>query len=458
MSGSAGAELGRFAASLRAAAIPDPVLERLRCGLLHDIAVALAAHPVGAEVWPLVRDRRPAEATLLCDGGRVGAHEAAFANAQLIHARAQDDTHFGAKTHVGAAVIPAALALAEREGASGAAFATAVLVGCEVAAAVGERHAAAATARGFRASPLFGTLGAAAASASLLGLDAAAAADAIALSSSFAGGLNQTWIDGSSEYRIELGMAARNGMLAADLAASGQHGARYWYEGAAGFAHAFDGTSDDVPGPGEWVDGSWELGTRWRLLDVTYKPYPVCAILQSAVDVAISLARENDLDADAVTGIEVQLNPQDRTYPGTVNSGPYGDVAATLMSAEYCVAMALRDRTATLAGLRGFEDPQLARMIGVTDVRGVDRIPALGARVEVEVDGRGGAQRLGGELIPDPSTYGWDWDGVLANVERMEPEIAVSRDQLDALAAAVRDVTALSSVDDLVRLTVPVAA
>ena len=92
-----------------------------------------------------------------------------------MHTRAQDDTHFAAKTHVGSAVLPAALALAERDRCSGADVATPVIAGCEVAAAVGERLAPAVTARGFRATPVFGTLGAAAAAASLLGLDAAGA-------------------------------------------------------------------------------------------------------------------------------------------------------------------------------------------------------------------------------------------------------------------------------------------
>ena len=103
------------------------------------------------------------------------------------------------------------------------------------------------------------------------------AADAIAIASSFSGGLNQTWIDGSSEYRIQLGMAARNGITAATLAAGGMHGAARWYEGDAGFARAFaDGSAADA-------EGAWELGERWRLLTVTYKPFPVCAITQSPV-------------------------------------------------------------------------------------------------------------------------------------------------------------------------------
>lgn len=441
---SVGAELGRFAADLTIDDVPAEVLDKLRCNVLHNLACAMGAHTAGDALWAGVRDRRPAEATLLCDGDRVAGEHAAFVNAAVMHTRAQDDTHFAAKTHVGSAVMPAAYAIAERDGRSGAAFATAVIAGCEVAAAVGERLAAPSTARGFRATPVFGTLGAAAASASLLGLDAEATADAIAIASSFSSGLNQMWIDGTSEYRLELGMAARNGMVAAQLAASGFHGAAHWYEGDAGFARAFAGEEDAAAGP-------WELGERWRLLDVTYKPYPVCAITQSPVQVAIDLAAEHDLAPDAISAVRCFLNPADRTYPGTVNDGPFNDVGASLMSAQFCVAMALKHRGATLAGLHEFDDPVVLRLVGLTEVLPDDRLPNLGARVEITTTQ---GETFTGELVPSAETYGWDWDGVRANLARMEPEIAVDRAGLDRLEQAVASITELDGVEALVRGTV----
>lgn len=441
---SVGQRLGAFAAGLTFDAIGPDVLQKLRCNVLHDFGCAVAAHTAGEEIWATLRDRAPAEATLLCDGSTVAAEYAAFANAALMHTRAQDDTHFAAKTHVGSAIVPAALALAERERRSGADLCVAVVAGCEVAAAVGERLAAATTARGFRATPVFGTLGAAAAAASILGLDEAQTTNAIAIAASFSAGLNQTWLDGTSEYRLQLGMAARNGITAATLAAGGLRGARHWYEGEAGFARAFAGL-DDVAG------GDWELGERWRLLDVTYKPYPVCAITQSSVQVAIDLVRDNDLDSERIASVCCELNSADRTYPGTVNAGPFDDIGATLMSAQFCVAMALKSRTATLTGLREFDDPELMRLVGVTEVAGDDAIPNLGARLRLTTsDG----QTFSGELLPDASTYGWDWDGVISNLQRMAPEMAIDSDQLDQLVGLVAQLTELSDVGSLARVTV----
>ncbi|MCW3010952.1 MAG: MmgE/PrpD family protein, partial [Solirubrobacterales bacterium] len=305
------------------------------------------------------------------------------------------------------------------------------------------RLAAPTTARGFRATPVFGTLGAAAAVASLLKLDAEGAADAIAIASSFSGGLNQMWIDGTSEYRLELGMAARNGLLAAELAAAGFHGAAHWYEGDAGFARAFAGVEGDA--------GAWELGERWRILDVTYKPYPVCAITQSPVQVAIDLAVEHDLAPADIRSVRCFLNPADRSYPGTVNPGPFGDVGATLMSAEYCVAMALKHRTATLAGLHEFVDPVIAALGAAPEVVGAARLPNRGARGAITTSA--GAVHAG-SLVPSAETYGWNWDGILANIVRMEPELAVSREQLDRLEEAVCALVDLPDVHPLLQGTV----
>lgn len=438
-----GERLGRFVVETREIEPPEAVVEKLRCNLLHDLSCAFAAHTEGPAVWPVVAGRGPEQATLLCQGDRVDAEHAAFANAVLMHARAQDDTHYAAKTHVGSSVIPPALALAEQLGADGEAFARAVIAGYEVAAAVGEPLAAASTATGFRASMLYGTLGSAAASASLLGLDEEGAANAIAIASSFSGGLNQTWIEGTTEWRWELGMAARNGLWAALLAAGGAAGARLWFEGDAGFARAFGGA---VP-----ADEEWELGERWRILDVIYKPYPVCNITQSPVEAAIGLVRDDDVEADEVESIRCLLNPADRSYPGTLNWGPFKDVGASLMSAPFCVAMAVKDRDATLAGLHRTEDPVMRELVARTEVLADERLPTLAARIELTTTT---GDRHVRELVPDARTYGWDWDGVRANSRRLLEEMAIDETAFEGLCGSIRDLTELDSVTPLLRASI----
>jgi 2-methylcitrate dehydratase PrpD len=309
-----------------------------------------------------------------------------------------------------------------------------------VAAAVGEPLAAASTAAGFRASMLYGTLGSAAACASLLGLDEEGAANAIAIAASFSGGLNQTWIEGTTEWRWELGMAARNGLWAALLAATGAVGARHWFEGDAGFARAFGGA---VP-----AEEEWELGERWRILDVIYKPYPVCNITQSPVEAAIAVVRDNDVEAGEVESIRCLLNPADRGYPGTLNWGPFEDVGASLMSAPFCVAMAVKDRDATLAGLHATGDPVMRKLVARTEVLGDEELPTLAARIELTTTS---GETYVRELVPDAGTYGWDWDGVRANSRRLLEEMAIDEAAFEVLCASLRDLTELDSVAPLVR-------
>src|SRR3712207_867630 len=90
----AGQVLGQFAVGVSLDDLPEHVIEKLRCNLLHDLACVRAAHSQGPVVWDVVRGHGPEEATLWCLGDRVDAEHAAFANAVLMHARAQDDTHF----------------------------------------------------------------------------------------------------------------------------------------------------------------------------------------------------------------------------------------------------------------------------------------------------------------------------------------------------------------------------
>lgn len=437
-------QLGKFAAELRLEELPEEVVEKVRCNLLHDLSCALAAHIVGPAVWPVVDGLGPEEATLICSGRRVPAENAAFANSVLMHARAQDDTHFTAKCHAGSAVIPAALATAQRLGRSGAQTIAAIVAGYETATSVGELLAASSTVRGFRASAIFGPLGAAAAAASLIGLDAVATAHAIAIAASFAGGLNQAWIDGSTEWRWELGMASRNGILAARLAEAQAHGAAHAFDGAAGFARAFAGIE-------EWEPGDLELGRRWRVLDVIYKPYPVCNITQSTVEVAARMARQHDLSLADVDAATLYLNPADRLYPGTLNDGPFVDVGASLMSASFCMAMALRHRTATLAGLGELDDPELSAAVELIEVLPDERLPVLSARVEVHTkDGR----QLHDELVPDEHTYSWDWEGVSAGAEKLRAEMHRGGPSLESLREAIRSLDVLADVDPILQATV----
>jgi 2-methylcitrate dehydratase PrpD len=438
--------LGEFAASLREADLPRPVIETAKCHLLYNLTCGLAAQDAARPVWELVEGSQPAEATLIARGGRVPAELAAFANGVLLHGRAQDDTHLASQTHPGTVVIPAALAVAESTSAGPKGFLAGMVAGYEVTAALGEPLADDAIERGFRATMLFGTLGAAAAAGSVLGLDGERIGDAIALATSFTGGLNQTWLDGSSEWMYHAGVAARNGVVAARLALAGERGAARALEGRAGFARAFAGRETWVP------PRNWELGTRWRIAEVIYKPYPVCNITQNPVAVTSRLAERSNLSPGEVRSARLYLNPADRVFPGTSNWGPFDGVGATLMSAPYCVAMALKHRKASLAALREWDDPVLQDLVRRVEVLPDDGLPELGARVEVEtVDGR----LLADEITSDADeTFSGSWDEVVAATRSLAPEMPCGGRGLDRLRRTIERVEEIASVRELADATI----
>src|SRR5690606_4438176 len=125
--------------------------------------------------------------------------------------------------HPIAVMVPAALALCEHLGKPGRDLVAAVVIGCEMeyrlSMALGpveQYHL------GFHPSAVCGCFGAAAAAAFLLGLDEAQVTRAFGLAGCQASGLMAWESDETENSRpFQMGMAARNGVTAAMLAAQG---------------------------------------------------------------------------------------------------------------------------------------------------------------------------------------------------------------------------------------------
>jgi 2-methylcitrate dehydratase PrpD len=162
--------LARFSSQVELSSLPQSVINKARALLLYAVAVGMAsvdAPGLAATVAALRREYGQAggEATCLVDGSRLAPGAAAFVNAVLFHSRIQDDAHPAG--HMGTIIVPAALALAEVQGCSGARLLEAIVGGYEVALRIGRDHARDLSERGFRTTPIYGALGAAAACARL---------------------------------------------------------------------------------------------------------------------------------------------------------------------------------------------------------------------------------------------------------------------------------------------------
>ncbi|HEY4218634.1 MAG TPA: MmgE/PrpD family protein [Gemmatimonadaceae bacterium] len=269
------------------------------------------------------------EATVF-GAARASAAVAALANGVASHILELDDVHKGSTLHAGAPVIPAALAVAEREHASGKAFTLAVVVGYDAALRVGEAvnpdHY-----RFFHPTGTAATFGSAAAAGSLLALDATQMLDALGTAGTQAAGLWEFNADGAMSKHLHPGKAAFNGVLAADLAAVGFTGATRILEGARGFFRSSTRSFD----ASRVTDA---LGDAWKISENCYKMHSCCAHTHSAADVAIDL--RNRINGREIAAIRVETyGPGYEIVKEPNPSSPY----RAQFSIAYCVATALAE-------------------------------------------------------------------------------------------------------------------
>ena len=124
-------------------------------------------------VFETVRAWGDGPSTAIGQGARLPAPWAALVNGTAAHALDFDDNFDPAKAHATAVLVPAILALAEQEGASGRACLDAYVAGLQILGRVGQGVNPAHRNRGWHATATVGAIGAAAACARLLRLDAA---------------------------------------------------------------------------------------------------------------------------------------------------------------------------------------------------------------------------------------------------------------------------------------------
>lgn len=262
------------------------------------------AEPANAVLKVLARRGGATEASVLASGDRLPASAAAMVNGTLAHALDFDDTHLPSVLHPSSAVVPAALAAAEAQGAPGAALLAAIAVGDEICNRLGMASYLPALRnssffdRGLHATSICGTIGAAVAAAMLLRLEAGQIADAIGIAASMGAGLLEANRTGGTVKRIHCGWAAHAGVEAAAFAAAGVTGPPTVIEGRFGFLRGYLGDDHDASAI------TRGLGTEWEVLRTVYKPYPSNHFTHPGIDCALELRRQG-LDPADVAEIEL---------------------------------------------------------------------------------------------------------------------------------------------------------
>lgn len=377
--------LAEFTYQLDFEKVPADVQEKGKTCFMNSIGIGIS----GYELEPATHARNVAkefelagdgkQATLLMDGTKLNIQGAVLANTVLFHSRAQEDTLGG--THNGTMIVPVVLAVAENFTCTGKEILAATIAGYEVTAVLERKMAKKSTPLGYRPSAIYVTFGVAAAAAKLMKLSEEQIADAIRITASLVGGIQESFAAGTSEWFYQNGCAARNGLYAAMLAREGVTGARSAFDGYKGFMNVFAGGADY-----ELVrEGLENLGKEWRIRNVTFKFNPCCAIAQTPFIVSCELANEKNIDHTQIEEIYYHMNPFDSNYPGTKGKGPFVSDTQTTMSCAFNVANAIVNRKCTKKGQQVFDDGRILNLVERTTVVDDDHYPILCGKIVIKM-------------------------------------------------------------------------
>ena len=443
-------KLAAFTAGLTYKSLPPEIVQKAKQCLMDILGAALA----GSKTPEALVAKRLAqklsqkkEATLITAKGKVGVLEAALANGIMSHALELDDGNRYAMGHPGVGVIPAVLALAEKEKSKGKDVISAIVAGYEVFGRVGAGGNPSHFNRGFHTTGTCGTFAAAAAAGKLLRLSESKMVSALGIAGSQAAGLFAFLADGTMTKTLHAGKAAQNGILSAYLAKEGFTGPAYILEDKRGFYRAFADTFD----PGRVVDG---LGQKYEIMNTYVKFHASCRHSHPAVDAILDILRQSPIQPQDIEKVNVY------TYNSAVKLIDSKQVTTPIsgkMSLPYSAAVAIfhgkvgldefkpkmlndREVRALMERVDVHQDPELDRL--VPDHRG--------ARAEIQLkDGRKLTSQIldpkGEPENPGSETDLYDKFRMLAGMVMKADRVKKLLEKIDGLEK-MRDLSELTSL------------
>ena len=347
--------LARYMAEARERELPAVAAREAR----HRILDTMAAMVSGAHLKPggmaikFARAQGGApEATVVTTDIRTNAVNAALANAMFGHADETDDTHPPTLTHPGTSVVPAAMAIGERNRLPGGDVLRAIVLGYDVCARLLLSLQPMPFLRSGHHAGAFGQLfGAAAAAGSLLRLDARRVRYLLSYAAEQASGLYTMFRDPEHVEKAYAmgGMPAQHGVAAALMVASGFTGVEDAFSGERDFFHTFappEGADPEVLARG--------LGKDYEIRRGGIKRWPVGGPIQGPMHVLRDLMKEHDIRAGAVDRLIARLPDKELEI---VNNRPTPDICL-----QHLLAVMLQDGTVTFKSAHDFKrmrDPKI---------------------------------------------------------------------------------------------------
>ena len=280
--------LGECAFSVTQKGMSDEMRREASRRVLDVVGNSIAARDIPAAqiVKKIVLSWGGAPDALAIGSSKMPAASAALLNGTLAHSLDFDDTHLPSVLHPSASVVAAALAVGSKLQSQPTDVLDAITVGIEVTCRLGmagfdrELGNSVFFERGFHATSICGTLGAATAAAMLMKLSPEQITSAIGIASSMGAGLLEANRTGGTVKKMHCGWAAHGGVVAAELAQAGLTGPPTVIEGRFGFMQAYCGDQVNLH------ESTENLGTSWVLPDLFFKPYPCNHFTHAGIDAA----------------------------------------------------------------------------------------------------------------------------------------------------------------------------
>jgi 2-methylcitrate dehydratase PrpD len=295
--------LARFVVEHRSSDVPEKVRHEARRSLLNWVGCAVGGsrhETVERALAGLGELSGPREASVLGRGEKLDILLAALMNGITSHTFDFDDTHLKTVIHPSGPVAAAILALAERRPVRGEDFLHAFVLGVEVECRIGNSVYPEHYDAGWHITGTAGVFGAAAAAGRLLGLDERQMVWALGIAATQASGLREMF--GTMCKPFHPGNAARNGLLAALLAARDFTSSEQGIEGRRAFARVLSSGFR----PAEITEG---LGTTWEIALNTYKPFACGIVEHPVIDGCIQLRDEHRIGPADVESIALGVHP-----------------------------------------------------------------------------------------------------------------------------------------------------
>jgi 2-methylcitrate dehydratase PrpD len=336
-------EIASFVVSSSYAQFPQEALTRAKWCILDCLGVALAGsqESAGRIIIDYVKELggKP-EATVIASGFTTSSPEAALANGTLAHALDYDDSHPSFQ-HATAVTLPAVLALAERDKVSGRAVLEAYILGCEVGSKIGVHMATKLGELGWHPCGIIGSMSSAVASSKILQLSERQIRRALGIAASQAAGLSRNI--GTDVKPFHSGNGAKNGVVAAMLAAKGFEADESILDGHHSFPTVFLGREYDS------AKSNKKLGSPLSIVSQgigRIKPYPTGGPSHKSVTALLELRQKHKICAEDVAEVECQVSRYLVQHFGHYSRPQTASEAR--FSMHYAMAAALLDGELTL--------------------------------------------------------------------------------------------------------------